>query len=241
LRAGKPAVVLLAVTAAVVASRGVSAHRLDECLQAARIAIEPTHVELELDLTPGMAVADAIVAEVDRDRDGSLSAAEKQAFVRRVLSAIDLENDGRSLDVTPGATTFAAIDALRRGEGMIRFRADARLPNQSPGTHHIVFRNRYRAAVSAYLANALVPESDRVAVTTQHHDAQQRDLTIDYVVQPEQATSRYAWVLGTVASMSVLAALLIPSRTRREPGLWRRLFARRRRCGAARPRQSGAA
>jgi hypothetical protein len=52
------------VAAACAAGAGVSAHRLDECLQAARIAIEPDHVGLELDLTPGRAVADAIIADI---------------------------------------------------------------------------------------------------------------------------------------------------------------------------------
>ena len=107
MRAGRSIVIGLALTATVSASRGVSAHRLDECLQAARIAIEPTRVEVEIDLTPGMTVADAIISDIDRDRDGSLSAEEKHAYAGRVLAAIDLENDGQSLEVKPGATTFA--------------------------------------------------------------------------------------------------------------------------------------
>ena len=209
MRAGKPAVVLLAVTAAVGASRGVSAHRLDECLQAARIAIEPGHVALEVDLTPGMAVADTIVSDIDRDRDGSLSDDEKQAYVRRVFATIDLENDGRSLDVTPGVTSFAEIDSLRRGEGMVRLRAVATLPNQSTGTHHVFFRNRYRPEVSVYLANALVPESDRVAVTAQAHEAQQRDLTIDYVVHANHGISLPTWLAGIIGAMGTLTALLV--------------------------------
>ena len=166
-----------------------------------------------------MAVADAIISELDRDRDGSLSVDEKQKYLQRVLAAIDLESDGRSLTLTPGATTFAEIDSLRRGEGMIRLRADTTLPNQSTGTHHVFFRNRYRPEVSVYLANALVPESDRVAVTAQAHEARQRDLTIDYVVRAEGAsTSLPAWTLGTIAGIAVLAALLIPSGRRRGPG-----------------------
>jgi len=213
LRAGRSIVIGLALTATISASRGVSAHRLDECLQAARIAIEPNRVELELDLTPGMAVADAIISEIDRDRDGSLSTDETQAYVRRVLAAIDLENDGQSLEVKPGATTFAAIDALRRGEGMIRLRADAALPNPSTGPHHVFFRNRYRPDVSVYLANALMPASDRVAVTGQRHDAEQRDLTIDYALRSEHAMSVPAWIVAIISGVAALIALLIRSST----------------------------
>ena len=59
---------------AIVGGAEVSAHRRDEYLQAARLAIDPGRVQLELDLTPGIALADAIIADIDRNRDGSLSA-----------------------------------------------------------------------------------------------------------------------------------------------------------------------
>ncbi|HXI29434.1 MAG TPA: hypothetical protein VNG89_13440, partial [Vicinamibacterales bacterium] len=49
----------------------VSAHRRDEYLQAARLAIDPGRVQIELDLTPGIALAEAILADIDRNRDGS--------------------------------------------------------------------------------------------------------------------------------------------------------------------------
>src|SRR5215213_2131486 len=56
----------------------VSAHRRDEYLQAARLAIEPTGIRLELSLTPGIAVADAVLRDIDVDGDHALSAAEQR-------------------------------------------------------------------------------------------------------------------------------------------------------------------
>src|SRR5579859_3013567 len=73
----------------------LSAHRRDEYLQAARIAIEPDQVRIELDLTPGIAVADSILADIDRDRDGSISPSEERAYVERVVDSLSLEIDGR--------------------------------------------------------------------------------------------------------------------------------------------------
>ena len=87
---------MLALTAVVISSTALSAHRRDEYLQAARIGVEPGRVELELDLTPGIAVADAIIAEMDRDHDGVLSDSEKRAYVSQVLAGIDLHIDGRA-------------------------------------------------------------------------------------------------------------------------------------------------
>ena len=72
----------------------MSAHRRDEYLQAARLAIDPDRVQLELDLTPGIALAEAIIADIDRNRDGSLSQDEQRAYGSLVLSALTLEVDG---------------------------------------------------------------------------------------------------------------------------------------------------
>ena len=70
MRAGKSTGLAIVLTTTVAASIAVSAHRRDEYLQAARLAVEPDRVELELDVTPGIAVADATIADLDRDRDG---------------------------------------------------------------------------------------------------------------------------------------------------------------------------
>ena len=67
----------------------MSAHRRDEYLQAARLAIDPGGVQLELDLTPGIALAEAIIADIDRNRDGSLSDDEQRAYGRLVLSCAE--------------------------------------------------------------------------------------------------------------------------------------------------------
>ena len=88
-----------------------------------------------------------------------------------------------------GASRFPDVDAIRRGEGTIRLHPAATFPRLSVGSHQLLFRNRHHPDRSVYLANALVPESDQVAVTAQRRDGDQRDLTIDYVVRAAPATS----------------------------------------------------
>src|SRR5258707_6047731 len=68
LRAGRTAALALALTTAIALGSRASAHRRDEYLQAARIAVEPGRVDLELDLTPGITVADTMIGDIDRDR-----------------------------------------------------------------------------------------------------------------------------------------------------------------------------
>src|SRR4051812_44528125 len=133
------AVVLLAIAAA---STGVAAHRLDECLQAARIAVEPDRLALELDVTPGVAIAESFIPEIDGDGDGTIPAREQQQFIRRILGSVDLSLDGHRIELSDGTATFPELAALRTGEGMIRLRADVTVPTPSAGVHRVVFRNR---------------------------------------------------------------------------------------------------
>ena len=112
----------------------------------------------ELDLTPGISVADAIIAVMDRDHDGVLSEAEKRGYVAQILGAIDLQIDGRARHLDLLASTFSEIDALRSGDGAVRVRAAVAVPQMADGDHQVTFRNTYRRDVSAYLANALAPQ-----------------------------------------------------------------------------------
>src|SRR5204862_57476 len=81
----------------------------------------------------------------------------------------------------PGTFSFPEIDAVKRGEGVIRLHFAASLPRLSAGLHQLSFRNRYQRSRSVYLANALVPQSRLITVTAQRRDVDQTELTIDYV------------------------------------------------------------
>ena len=202
------ALVLLALVAA-----PLSAHRRDEYLQAARLDMTLTRVTLELDLTPGMAVADSVISDLDRNRDGALSTSEKDAYTASVMSAIDLELGGRVLQPQVSAVTFPDLDAFRGGSGTIRLEAAADLPQLPAGDRELFFRNRFRPDVGAYLANALAPQNDRVSVLAQHRDPDQRELTIDYVVRGEPTARLPWWISGLVAGVALTTAFLLRPRT----------------------------
>jgi hypothetical protein len=204
------ATIAIAAIVGVAATTRVSAHRLDELLQAARIGIGETQVEVELDLTPGLAIADAWLAAIDRDGDGTLSAPEQGAYVATLLAEIEMTADTTPLRLEPARVTFPAADALRRGEGVIAVRAHATLPRPETGEHRLVFKNGHRRRESVYLANALVPSSDRIAVTGQRRDGEQTVLTIDYRLVESQPAA-LPFVILTVA-VAVTAAVARKSR-----------------------------
>jgi hypothetical protein len=213
LRARRPTVAGLLAAAVIACGARGSAHRLDEFLQAARIAIAPDRVQLEIDLTPGISVADSVIAAIDGDRNGVLSRDEQQGYAGRVLTALTLSID----DSTPLAIQLASASvpdpaALRSGDAAIIIRAEAAVSPLPAGLHRLLFRNRHASANSVYLANALVPDSDQVAVTDQQRDGDQRELTIGFVVTgAATGFSRYwPWIVLVVAL--ALTVLLTPPR-----------------------------
>ena len=211
MRASSRVALASALAGAVLAGATASAHRRDELLQAARIAIDPTRVELQLDLTPGIEVADDLIADIDRDGDGVLSADEKRGYVAHVLEAVALDEDGTLLRVTPTASIFPDVQSFTRGEGTIQLRAEATLPPLSNGAHRLSYRNSLRPDISVYLSNALVPDDDRVAVHRQGRVADQHDLAIEYDLRsPSSATT-----LGSLLVVSCIAGAFM-LRTRRK-------------------------
>ena len=200
----------LVVVFALAAGAVLSAHRRDEYLQAARLTVDPARVGVELDMTPGIAVADAVIAAIDRDRDGRFSAGEKRAYVGEVSAALRLAIDGRRLPLDLTATSFADPDALRRGEGTIRLDASGVLPRLAAGSHRLEFHNGYRGDISVYLANALVPLSDRVAIAAQARDADQRALTIDYDLRNGDAAPLPSlWLFAGIAGVSLASVFVL--------------------------------
>ena len=184
----------------------VSAHRLDEYLQAARIGIDPDRVRVELDLTPGVSVAPRVLAEIDRDGDSALSREEVSAYAARVAGEIRLDVDGHPLALEPVESQCHLTGQVLKGEGTLALQWTAALPALPPGTHHMTWRNGHHSDIGVYLANALVPASARVAVTAQRRDVDQRELNIDYELGDAAQTNARWWLASAGAVVLVVAA-----------------------------------
>ena len=74
----------------------VSGHQLDEYLQATRVSIARDRVTLDVDLTPGVTIAPAIVETLDANADNIIVPSEAGAYGRAMLSDVVVTFDGRS-------------------------------------------------------------------------------------------------------------------------------------------------
>ncbi|HEX3982849.1 MAG TPA: hypothetical protein VHX12_04075 [Acidisoma sp.] len=61
------------VVLAMILAGEAGAHRLDEYLQATLIGVTRDGVDIEINLTPGVAVLPVVMAKIDRNRDADFS------------------------------------------------------------------------------------------------------------------------------------------------------------------------
>ena len=205
---------LVAVTTALVlaASTGARAHRLDEYLQAARVAVAPADIAVRLDLTPGVSVAAEIIALLDADSDGRVSPQEAEAYGRVVLADVSARLDGEPLGLTLTRVEVPTEGEMRDGVGTIRIQAAAASHAQRPGPHRFELRNSHRPEGSVYLANALVPQDADIRIVRQQRDARQRMYSLEYDVRPSKGAA-VGWLIAAAA------ALMAHARWRTRPRL----------------------
>jgi hypothetical protein len=182
-----------------VLSASPSAHRLDEYLQAARVSLAHTRVALEIDLTPGASVADAIIALVDRDGDKRISPLEAERYGREVLADVVLELDGRAISLTLDHVEAPSLEEMRHGLGTIQLRASGDVEARITRRRELHFQNNHQPGSSVYLVNALIPRDPGISVVEQTRDAKQRDVRIEYSVRPHWPKYVYWPVLAVVA------------------------------------------
>jgi hypothetical protein len=192
------------------------AHRLDEYLQATRLAIDVEHVGLEIDLTAGVAVAHEVFAWIDTNRDGQISDAEGDAYAREMLRSVVLSVDGQPVPITSVEIHCPQFREMSLGVGTIQVRARGNVSAIGAGRHRISYINTHRSESSVYLVNALVPADQRIQIAGQQRDRAQHGLTVDYTVKTTAPWAR-TWSLLAALAMTGVLRMTRRSRTNARP------------------------
>ena len=194
------------VLASVVAT--AQAHRLDEYLQATTISIEKDRVQAQIRLIPGVAVFPVVLAGIDNDRDGVVSAAEQRTYADRVHQDLSLTIDDRQLQLRLISSAFPPIEALKQGLGEIELQFDADVP-EGGSSRKLVFENRHQTAIATYLVNSLVPADPQIRVTAQNRNYQQSLYELEYVQADTQSSAQSGAWWSDSWQWWVIAALLL--------------------------------
>jgi hypothetical protein len=185
------------------------AHRLDEYLQGTIISIEKNRVEATIALTPGVSVFAGLIADIDTDGNGVISAVEQRAYASRVLRDLTLKIDGEPLELQLLSMRFPAMEEMREGRGEIQIEFSANLPPGGP-KRRLVFENYHKSLIAAYQVNCLVPRDPDIRILTQHRNYPQSF----YEVEFEQAGVRsgalnLASVPGVLTPLGIVAIILV--------------------------------
>ncbi len=162
----------------------VFAHRDDHYLQATLVAIEPSGVRLQINLTPGVTVAEQVIAKIDRDRDGAISKNEAAAYAKLLKRDLTLRVDGRKLELKLTASEFVPPAELRTGSGTIQMEFSAIFGAVAPGPHKLTIENGHLTAISVYLINAAQPRFATVQITRQKRNENQSAGEIEFTFYP---------------------------------------------------------
>ena len=158
------------------------AHRLDEYLQATRIAVATNRIDLSIDLTPGVAIADQWLPLLDPNRDGRFSDEECDVYSQRVLKDLAIKLDEKNLTLRLVSRAFPTLDEIRSGVGVIRIKATASVEPLGQGKHVLSLINRHLPAIGVYLVNALVPKDPGVQIAKQTRDELQKNYRLEFEV-----------------------------------------------------------
>jgi hypothetical protein len=166
------------------------AHRDDQYLQATLVAIEPSGVRLEINLTPGVAVAEQVIAKIDRNRDGAISNNEAADYAESLKRDLALHIDGRKLELKLTASEFVEPEELRGGAAIIQMEFSALASPLPAGSHRLMLENRHLTAISVYLVNASQPRFAAVQITRQKRNENQSTSEIEFTVHPFRRKDR---------------------------------------------------
>ena len=158
------------------------AHPLDEVVQGAYLTLLPGAVRLELDLTPGELVADALLQAIDANVDRTIAEPEAWNYAERVLLQSTLLLDGAPVSWRLQGVDMPAYADLRLQGATLKIHAFASRADRS-GKHTLRYENHYQPAASQNIANVFLQPGARwrYEVAGQQHGPDGRVLDVDYV------------------------------------------------------------
>jgi hypothetical protein len=175
---------LLALLALLAFPSATFAHLLDEYLQATLVTIAPGDVRLQINLTPGVAIAEQVLAVIDADHNGAISKKESAAYVELLKHDLAAQLDGKKLQLKVTTSEFPSPAELRTGSGIIKIEFSASPVQLKAGVHTLAFENRHRTGISDYLLNAALPKSAKVQITRQKRNDNQSSGEIEFTFRP---------------------------------------------------------
>jgi hypothetical protein len=160
------------------------AHRLDEYMQATLVAIAPGDIRLQINLTPGVKVAERIIGLIDADGDGAIAPAEADAYAAAVNQDLAIRVDRKSVIAKVAAHNFPPPEELRTGAGIIQIELAVAPGGFGDGPHRLDFANGHLPEFSVYLFNAAQPSGGQPRILEQVRNRTQSECAVAFTFAP---------------------------------------------------------
>ncbi|HEY7116836.1 MAG TPA: hypothetical protein VH475_09630 [Tepidisphaeraceae bacterium] len=194
----------LVLLVAVVALPGTAwAHVLDEYLQATLVDIAPDDIRLEINLTPGVDVAEPILALMNPNRDGVISTDEAARYAGLLKRDLTVRLDDRDVELRLAGSHYPEPGELRGGWGIVQVEFSIHPGSLAAGEHRLTVENRHLPGVSVYLVNAARPRSGWIRITKQNRNENQSWGEIAFDYRPAARSSRSVGLMALVAGVIV--------------------------------------
>ncbi len=171
------------------------AHRLDEYLQGTIISIGENRVYAQITLTPGVAVFPILLADIDTDGNGVISAVEQRAYAGRILQDLSLKIDNQPLAPELLSMEFPSIEEMKAGRGEIRIEFSGNLPGGGPN-RRLIFENHHQTRIAAYQVNCLIPRDPNIRIRAQNRNYSQSFYELEFVQRDAQPNPFKSGVAG---------------------------------------------
>ena len=133
------------------------AHQVDEYLQSTFISLTKDSVNVEMFLTPGVAVLPAVLGAIDANGDGAICEAEQRTYADRVVRDLSVTVNGENIRPRLLAANFPSLENMKEGLGTIHLELKFDLvPNRS--NRRLRWENRHQSRISAYRSGGIASE-----------------------------------------------------------------------------------
>lgn len=158
----------------------VSAHVDDELLQMVYVTLTARGVNVEVQVTPGVLVSDALLRLIDTDGDGVISESEAEAYVDLLRRSLSVSFEDESVAVEVVRSSFPEGDLLRRGGGTITVHFAAAAPNSGAPEHAVTVTNSYAPMQTVVQGSVTLLADYPVDVEAIAHIDEGRGLSVRY-------------------------------------------------------------
>lgn len=133
-----------------------------------------------------------MIAGIDSNGDGILSADEQRAYAQRVLRDLSIRIDGQPVQPELISWSFPPPAEMRAGLGEIHIAYSMDLP-RGGSSRSLILANHHQNSASVYLMNVVVPDDPGIRILAQKRNEQQSVYELDYQQTDAAAPSRTSW------------------------------------------------